>query len=375
MAISVVSQPAAFDFVRNPLAFTIQSSNSSTTKFYVTLHTETYYNSNTYIASPQLQYDAIAVSGVKTATIFVGELIRSYFNEYDVPSLAINTPTIINKLAKKYYLVITSNIPENKTTDTLVAINGKINYMQWPTYNFQTQMALQKAYLNYTNKKVNVYKNGIYFLHLYNTHTSAEANLKLNIKVTTTEGFFYYDEKEVPLTNNGFYVIPTGPKQLNISNQAAYYEVWVTTAGGSVTLATTIRFNLINPTPYAKEYFFINNFGVFEQITGTGTESQTFDYKGNEYTRFLPSNYNPLQGQFLKKPEEAQIKVKASCTNLTHTQKENIRQLLNTPFIYVYCYKTNTLTPAIIENGTIALVDQSDSLSKLEFTYSLSYNE
>lgn len=303
----------------------------------------------------------------------IGRILENYIS-YDFNIADTNASGCVNsymdysvEFGYEYSASATGSITEytNQTSATGTIWNACLNPIDLVGYSGEYTMDGNGKFLTPVRSKIihRTQKDWLYAIR--NTATSAV----ITYSDTTTQ--------TLTLPTSKIVRVPIG-SQLTIPSGATYYDIVLKDAG-SVTLSETYRVTIVDEcTKYdTTDVIFLNSLGGFDSFRFNKVRRDSYDterksYKSNPYT--LGSSYGYETSSFKLKNYDtvSTHKVKLFSNWITETQSEWLKDLINSPVVFIY--DGTTLVAVNIDSSSYEVkksVQDKMINIELDITYSL----
>jgi hypothetical protein len=376
MALTINHSPNQFDFAGNPIAFKVSSDyTSGPYQIVARLFVESQYKSGSY---NQVQ-DNYLDPGSNNAIIFYpGPMLQGYIENTDIANIwnlttIVKSNTALRRYYVEFYEFYNDTLNNVNTSSTLTAINGKMDPVVFVSHTWLSDLNSNKDYLHEIQSK-KIWKTGQQLLYFLNTEAGTnDVDLKATIYYTDSTS-----EEQTVRTFTGasqydVLIMPAGYTQLSIgsynTSKTVYkYElsVWISTTQKG----KKVEFILENKPWWAKDFAFLNRFGVFEIFPCTGKYESTINYEKKQGKKHLPYNYTKTQRQSVQRTNSKQKEYTVNTGLMTLEEAEHFEQYDHD---LAFVEGKNSWIPIIITSKSINPVNQDEDMHNVELTYKLSH--
>lgn len=359
---------------KNPIIFQKAASSiwQSLTNYrlYNDVRVEEVADSGNYVS--KLKFELVPDS-TGQAIFYIREAFRGVFT-FTLPTL--NDAAIIRltdriKRYKNYYgsLVNTEVTPATIfATVASLCVFGGIDKFNYPNLNYFTSyIATNKKFLTWAPIEKYVARTQEDYLNfwVYGDFTTIQLQVKAYYDDATTE-------TEVVVTKTGckyghLYQVPSGPANsgallINPSKNLVKYEVSLLNQIDA--LITEVRTYVVEKVthPRTRLLMFLNSLGTWEVIRFTGVTSEDTDAQSEVIQKFLPHDYDPLDGEFMVNTGTLTTKITYSSGYIANRYAKEWHVYLKDlmlPKTLIYDVTTGHRVPLIITGAKYSRQDQN----------------
>ncbi|MFZ4411997.1 MAG: hypothetical protein ACOYOV_02855 [Bacteroidales bacterium] len=307
----------------------------------------------------------LTVDASGNSNIMPGKLLSKYFNPV-LPSYNQNYISETISLAKKYYLkfaeMYNGSVKSVFTSDTLFAINGKIdNSIFSNAFDFLTYVAADKNYLlDPSINKIETWFDAQQYLYFVAPAPSTTISLKAKLYFSDGTNSIVTKAALNNAVKANVYILPAGYTQLSLSTvnpqkEVYKYEIYLENTSGIIGKA--IAFYLIPKPLFARQFLFRNKLGAMETVL-CEKQVHKLDIKRNGF--IADNNYST-------EIEELNDNYECITGNKTLAETEHLAEFITSDNAYVLL--NGSFREVSLEEGNYTLSDDNEDLFNFKFKY------
>ncbi len=334
---------------------------------------------NTYeeIAKFELMPDELMQAEVK-----IGRLIENYIDVVR-PDLDKSTSEILQlqqnifmyeiRFSEKYRVA-----GELKTFLSLskkyYAFLGKINYTEYPTFDIINYTNLDKKFLTKL-QEYEVYKEQNFWLNFFIQNiTTVNIHLTLFFTDKTAEEQYITGGQ---INASRILQIPTDYQSLNLDsylNGRTIYKYQISLSdANNVDISNKATFYLIDKPLYARQFAFINRFGVYEFFSTSGKQTKSIKIKAETYKKDIAIDYKLSDNELIRDIEYTNEIFEQSTGTITKEEAERFIEFFISPLTYELINKK--YVPILIDSTSIKIIPEDKDIFSIKFNYRYAFDK
>lgn len=248
-----------------------------------------------------------------------------------------------------------------------LALWGGIDKFNFPDLEyFSSYISAKKKFLTWApiEKYVDRQQEDYLNFYVYGNFTSLKVRIKAYFDDGTNATSTVKTKTSTKFTE--LYQIPAGPANsgallVDPTKNVLKYELSLLDQTDAV--ITEVRTYYVNPVthPLSRYFMFLNSLGAFEVLRFTGQQEDKTQFSRELVQRFLPHNYNPLQGQYSVNTVTRQSTRSISSGFIKDKQAEKWHEymidFMSTPLLYDV--SNGKRYPVVITGGDHTRADQN----------------
>jgi len=337
MSLTLIKQPDAVNFSRNPVPFAVHTSESDA---YILL--KVYVDKDQHYASSWEVISTVDLAPDDDGIAYcdVQEIIDALLS-YDMPDYNQTAPTWCRQVVKRF-MIVAQEYVDGSPNDSVGGsayhiIKGGVSRQEYPTAGFFSDdyMADEKMCMTWlADKKVTpAQQHYLYFLN----HTGGQiAQVDLHCKAYYTDGSSSADTDTLIHTSSLMYeytvwAFPAGYGQLSIGDitpakTVSYYELWLEDHSDGSEITKRYKFRVDQKhRRNLRHYLYANSLGGIEPMYATGIPSLEFPVDNQQADKFRPYWYTASQGTIQAWDFSEEHVVKALTGFITADELEYLR--------------------------------------------------
>lgn len=375
-------------FSKDPIPFILPETGNSTNPNYriqIDVQTEDDYGSNDYLSKiiTELEPDADGYCRFNLRQAFVQDVLSAIPPLRNESALLQLTDRL--KLFKVFYGDVFNNMaePDDLTeSDLFLVMLGGLDKKYFPEIDFfSTYLPANKKFLTWApvDKDINFFQEE--YLNFF-IHSAAITAINVLIKC-------YYDDATnstftafTKTVNRGdLYQIPAGPNHAGVvahnpAKNLVKYEVWLTDQADAV-ISEVRTFKLLPIiAPFTRYFLFRNSLGSYDTLRCAGKALVTVAIDKQVRQKYLPMNYEALDGELAADGASFQKKSDISSGYLTGKSGLQYQQYLLDFLISpeVYEITNGTRIPVVIKADSMPYKDDDSYEYFIRFSAIEAYN-
>jgi len=264
----------------------------------------------------------------------------------------------------------------NTITNDYFALSGKIPFAKYPDFDIIDFSGADKNYLTWINYQVFLWVNSYFLLNYFFTATSQTVHLRAKLYYTdrTDEEV---NVKSIAANINNILQFPCSVEKLNLTQHSptkTIYKYQLALVDGSdVAFTKWMTFILTEKPLYARQFLFLNGFGVWENFNTKGKRSEKLKSKRTITNKELSVNYVHTDSELISEVEESYSLFDIETGSVTKMEAENFTNMMLSNELYeivddeyLRCY---------IITGSVEIVPEDLDLFSIKFSYRYAFNK
>lgn len=395
MALSAPITPEQTSFTGNPIHLRITTDDPAVEFISLTLNISDIAGTKTITSEFFLEPD----SGLMAETD-LAPLIHGFLDDesWPVPSYPQTLIKLANEKICKFWLTaeeVIGGVGNGEEFQILeanarIGIWGGLDYQVHPGATFFSTMMTNAApnypFLNHRPFHQLSHKDHSEFLFYYMIATGTNVKLFVNMKFKDLSTNIIELFNPTAMNQFSMYRIPVGYGDLGLStydvdpaNPIIQYTVWLAKVADDSDLSEQYIFN-VNQKYLGdlRHFIFYGSLGGMETAIMFGDYESSNKIKGQTLTKYTGPAYQETFPQKFSRNRMEQFNMKATSGLVPEGSIQWLRDFLTSPMVYeVVTRKSDPadklLIPVIISEGKFKLIDESDQIFQLEFSYEYAY--
>ncbi len=314
------------------------------------------------------------------AEVKLGILLKDYIKK-ELPNI-IN-PEFYKDFPTKYRVQFAEKYRVDDELKTFISVTkdyfafrGKIPFTKFPEFDLITFSSGEKNFLSWIDFNIYLWTNTHFYLNYFLRDSP--------IYDTYLHAIIYYtdrtsEEVSIPTVQFGggsIFQLPCSVKDLNLTQYSPSKTIFkyqlALVIGTSAVMTKWMTFFLIDKPLYARQFTFLNSFGVWEFFQTKGKQTEKLKTKRSEYKRDITIGYAASDAEIVSDIEESSNLFELETGSITKMEAQNLSNMFDSPFLfeiiddkYIRCQ---------LVAGTTDIVPEDEDLFSVKFSYRYAFD-
>jgi hypothetical protein len=316
--------------------------------------------------------------------LYLSKILKNLFSETGLPTFNTAELELNLEALKQYYLSFaeyygsTPVVKSLESSDVKYLLNGKLAADKFPSHTFWDSLSSKMMFLSNKPKTRHTRKHTQQFLYFaYYTTTGRTVTLKARLyyksgsSSSVTIDTLRMEEYEVA-------AVPCGYLQIGLDSYDEIYKYEIYLMAPTIiplsdeVISEEITFILDEDTLYERNFFYKNDYGVFETLECSAQEF-SFSTEKLLMEKQLGFDYAVPEGDLSSNLLAGYDVMAVTSRNMSREEALNVREMMYNDDVYLV--GREKYIPVVVVSDRINLVDEMNDVYSISFEYRYKYRD